>query len=418
MRGRSRETWIIFSEELRTHMRSRWYLISTLVVVLILVLAVFLVPALVGDGEAPGGVGGLESGLERMGYVDETQEFSGVLREAGLRESEDRAEGLEVLAAGEIDWLYVLPDDYMSSGRIEQYGAFAGRFPSNPAGEGAVRALLTQGMLADQVDPEITARVLAPADYESYRVAKDGTVSELPPTAEAVGGLLVPMIFAVLLGLGLSVGAGSLVQSVSEEKASRLVEVVVTSASPLSIMAGKLLALTAVGLAQAAVWIVATALTVPMMLGRIPGIGGFTVSAELWLIIIGCFITGYFLITALAILVGAIAPSTREAASLGGWVSLVGFVPIWFAGFIIAVPEGALSRVLSYIPFTAPSGILVRIAGGGDMAAWQIVLALVGVAVMGFIVLWISTRVFRAAILMRGQSFTSRNLWTALRRAD
>lgn len=419
MRDGARDTWVIFSEELRGHTRSRWYLISTVVVVVLLVAAMVAVPALVGEEEeTPGTSADYEESVAHMGFVDETSSFAGLAGESGPYEFDDRAQGLQALSREEIEWLYVIPDDYLETGEVEQYGEFAGRFPSNPAGESIFSYLLTEGLIAERVDPEVTARVLAPAVFQSYLVGDDGSVSEVPPTAEAVGGLLVPLLFAGLLGIGLAVGAGNMVRTVSEEKESRLVEVVITSVSPSSFITGKLLAVTAVGLAQAAVWIITAAITIPVMFHRTPGLGEFTVSAGMWLTVIGCFITGYFLVATLAIFVGAIAPSSREATGFGGWVSMVEFIPVWFAGVIMWQPDELIGRILSYFPFTASNGILVRLSGGGDMAAWKIALALAGVAVMGVIVLWISIRVFRAAILMRGQSFTAHNVWRAVRRAE
>jgi uncharacterized membrane protein len=49
------------------------------------------------------------------------------------------------------------------------------------------------------------------------------------------------------------------------------------------------------------------------------------------------------------------------------------------------------------------------------MTGWQIAAALAGVVATAIVFLWVSVRVFRAAILMRGQSFSRRNLWNALR---
>ncbi len=415
MHGRAPDTWVIFSEELRGHLRSRWYLFFTVAVVVLLVVAMLVVPLFM-DGEADsGGASAAETDLSRIGFVDNSGIFSRPEGQPGPVRYDARAEGLQALARGEIDSLYVIPEDYLQSGRIEQYAEFEGRFPSNPGGESTFRAWLVQGLIAGKVEPAVLARVFAPADYEDYRVEKDGTVSEVTPTAVAVGGLLVPLLFAGLLGLGLAVGAGYMVQNVAEEKESRLVEVVITSTSPFSIMAGKLLALGTIGLTQAAVWIVTTALTIPVIFDRIAGAGEFTVSASLWATIIGCFITGYLLTTTLAIFLGAVAPSSREASRLGGWIPVVGFVPFWFVGFLLMQPNGLAARLLSYLPITAPTGILVRIGVGGDMAGWQIAASLAGVAATAAVFLWVSTRVFRAAILMRGQNFSRHNLWTALR---
>jgi ABC-2 type transport system permease protein len=415
--GATPDTWVIFAEEFRGHLHSRWYQISTVVVVLLLIVAMFVVPALVGGEEGPDAGPGSEESVKHIGFVNESAQLTG-LGAGGAVEFDDRGQGLQALERGDIKWLYAIKSAYLATGRVDQYGRFTGRFPSNPEGEALVRSLLIRGLMRDGVDPGITARVLAPADFENYQVADDGTISELPPTAQAVGGLLVPILFAGLLALGLSVGAGNMVRSVSEEKESRLVEVVITSVSPTSFMAGKLLGVLAVSLAQAAVWIITAAITIPVMFGRIPGFGGFTISAGLWLTIIGCLVTGYFLIATLSVLVGAVAPSSREATGYGGWLSIIEFVPIWFAGFLIWQPDGLLGRLLSYIPFTASSGILVRLGGGGQMSWWKISLSLAAVAVVAVVFLWVAIRIFRAAILMRGQSFTGGNLRKALNSSE
>jgi ABC-2 type transport system permease protein len=405
------DTWIIFSEELRGHLRSRWYLIFTGAVVVLLIIAMLVVPLFQDEG------GSTASGddLRRVGYVDDSGMFPALGGSAGPVEFDSRTEGLQAVAAGEIDSLYVVGEGYLQSGKVEQYAEFEGRFPSSPAGEAAFRTSLVQALIAGQVDAAVTDRVLDPAKLESYRVNNDARVEELTPAAEAAGALIVPTLFAALLGMGLAVGFGYMVTSVSEEKESRLVEVIITSTSPVSIVVGRLLALLVMGLTQAAVWIIAAALTMPRIFNSLGGGTEFTISAGSWGMIIAAFVTGYLLTTALAIFIGAVAPSSREAGRMGGWIPVLGFVPFWFFGLLIAQPDGVVARILSYFPLFAPTGLLLRWGVGGQMAAWQIVAAFAGVAATAAVVLWLSARVFRAAILMRGQNFTRHNFWMALR---
>jgi ABC-2 type transport system permease protein len=365
-----------------------------------------------GDSPAPA------QDFKEVGFLDQSGAFPDMGGDDGPLRFETAADGLQAVAGGDIETFYVITADYLETGVVEQFARFEGRFPSNPRGETAFSTLLLRELVAEQVDPAVLPRVFAPATFQSYRVEDNASTSELTPTAEAVGGLLVPLLFAGLLALGLTMGCGHMVQTVSEEKESRLVEVVITSASPSSVMAGKLLALVTIGLAQAAVWIIAAALTMPIIFEQISGGAEFTISAGLWATIIGCFITGYFLTATLAILLGAVAPSNREASRLGGWIPVITFVPFWFVGVLIWQPDGWLARLLFYIPFTAPTGILVRIGVGGDVTASDIAVALLGVVVTAVVFYWMSARVFRAAILMRGQSLTRHNLWAALRRAD
>jgi ABC-2 type transport system permease protein len=419
VRGRSSgssSAWVIFTEELRVHLRSRWYIVFTALVVVLLLVAMLLVPALT-DGE---GTSGAATGqdLRRIGFLDESGLFGDLQGANGPVAFASVATGLKAVAAGDIDFLYAIPADYLQSGKVEQYGEFQGRFPTNPGGEASFRAVLVHGLVAGRVDPAVASRVLAPAQFENFRVQEDGTAAELTPMVEEIGGLLVPMLFAILLGVGLAVGFGYMMQSVAEEKESRLVEVVVTSASPFSIMGGKLLALVVAGLVQAAVWIITAALTIPVMLAKIPGAGELSISAGMWVTIIVCFTTGYLLTTTLAIFVGAVAPSSREAGRMGGWIPVLNFAPFWLSGLLMLRPDGLAGELVSYVPLVAPTGVLLRISAGGNMAPWQIAVALVGVVVLSLVMLWISARVFRAAILMRGQNFTGHNLWVALRKAE
>jgi ABC-2 type transport system permease protein len=414
----SSSAWVIFTEELRVHLRSRWYIVFTALVVFLLLLAMLLVPALTGDEEGSGAGPAPGQDLRKIGFLDESGLFGDLEGANGPVAFSSLAAGLDAVAAGKIDFFYVVPADYLQSGEVEQYGEFPGRFPTNPGGEATLRAVLVHGLVAGRVDSAVAARVLAPAMFQNFRVQEGGTAAKLTPIAEEIGGLLVPMLFAILLGVGLAVGFGYMMQSVAEEKESRLVEVVVTSASPFSIMGGKLLALVVAGLVQAAVWVVTAALTIPVMLSDIPGAGEFSISTGLWVSIIACFITGYLLTTTLAIFVGAVAPSIREAGRMGGWVPVLNFAPFWVSGLLMFNPDGLAGELVSYVPLVAPTGVLLRVGTGGVMAAWQIAAALAGVVVLSLLVLWMSARMFRAAILMRGQNFTGHNLWRALRDAD
>jgi ABC-2 type transport system permease protein len=99
-------------------------------------------------------------------------------------------------------------------------------------------------------------------------------------------------------------------------------------------------------------------------------------------------------------------------------IPVLGFAPFWFFGLLITQPDGLVSRILSYFPLVAPTGLLIRSGVGGQMAAWQVVAAFAGVAATAAVILWLAARVFRAAILMRGQNLTGHNLWVALRDPD
>lgn len=269
-----------------------------------------------------------------------------------------------------------------------------------------------------QLNPDLLARTAEPAVFKNFDVADDGSVSEVVPFARAIGEMIVSMVFALLLMLGVGAGVGNMATSISEEKENRLAELIITSAAPFSIMTGKLLALGVIGLTQAAVWIVVAVFTVPAMFDQIPDLSGLAIPASLAVTIMACFITGYFLTTTMAILVGAITNSAREASRMAPMIYMLMSMPLYLMGLLINQPDGLITRLLSYIPFSAPMGILMRVSAGGVMTGSEIAAALAGVVVTGILFFWVAGRVFRGAMLMQGQSFTPRNLWTALRHAD
>jgi len=413
-----------------------------------MVAAVWVVPliqeAIASDAPSSeaNGESNWEATLGRIGFVDNSGVLLG-LEERGPRRYGALTEGLEAYGRGEIGSLYVVAEDYLESGKVDQYAEFKEIWAGNWDDEGAFRSVLHQELRAQQysqlspdlmaqrsqveelvaeqlsqLSPDLLARVAEPAVFKNFNVADDGSVSEVLPTAQAVGELIVPAVFALLLMFSIIAGAGNMVTSVSEEKENRLVELVITSASPFSIMAGKLLALGAIGLTQAAVWVVVAVFTVPAMFDQIPNASALTIPASLAVTILACFITGYFLTATMAILVGAVTNSARDASRMAPMISMLGFVPIWLSGLLINQPDGLITRLLSYIPFTAPTGILMRISAGGEITGSAIAAALGGVVATGIVFLWVAGRVFRGAMLMQGQSFTPRNLWAALRNAD
>lgn len=444
MRGKSNETWIIFSEEVRRHLRSGGYIFFTVAISLLMVAAVWVVPLIMEAiaSDAPPSPWDGEADLEKIGFVDNSGVFLGLEGQAPIRYGTS-AKGLEAYQQGEIVSLYVIAKDYLQSGKVEQYAEFKGVWGGNWDDEGAVWSVLQQeldarlysqlspDLLAQraqveelvaeqlaQLSPDLLARANEPAVFKNFRVADDGSVSEVQPFARELGEMILPIFFAMLLMFSVVAGVGNMVTSVSEEKENRLAELMITSTSPFSIMTGKLLALGVIGFIQAAVWVIVASFTVPAMFDEIPDLSGLSISGSLMVTILGCFIAGYFLTATMAILVGAISPSSRDASRTAPAISMLGFAPLWLMGLSMSQPDGLITRLLSYIPFTAPTGILMRISGGGEMTGLEIAAALGGVVVTGILFLWLAGRVFRGAMLMQGQSFTPSHLWTALRSAD
>ena len=173
---------------------------------------------------------------------------------------------------------------------------------------------------------------------------------------------------------GAMFGAGAMARSFTEDNETRMVEMLVTSAPAFSVMAGKLAALVATGLVYIAVWITVAAFAVPAAVGSITSADtAFIMSPEL-------------LVTVLA---------QRRMSILALFAGL----PV---ASLIAGPLDVFTPILPYIPLTAPATVFLRLAEGDDVSDGGTAAMLALLAVTGLLLLWITSRIFRARILRSG----------------
>ena len=198
-----------------------------------------------------------------------------------------------------------------------------------------------------------------------------------------------------------------------------MVEMLITSASPMSILTGKLMAVVLAGLMHIAIWILVGAFATPAILDQVPGAGELTISARSLVIVSFCFVLGYVLFSAFSMFVGTVVSSSAEGQRQTGLLSVLVGLPIWLVGLIINVPDFILLKILTYVPFTAPTMIMMRLAAGSELSNAEIAIALALVAVAALVMTWIAARTFSVGILLSGQSITSpRSLLAAIRGSD
>ena len=129
-----------------------------------------------------------------------------------------------------------------------------------------------------------------------------------------------------------------------------------------------------------------------------------------------CFVLGYLLFSSFSMLIGTLVNSVEEGQRLTGILSVLVGLPVWATGLIVNVPDWPLLKVLTYVPFFAPTMLMVRRGAGSDMTNAEVAAALAVVAVSAVAMTWLAARAFSVGILLAGQSMANpRNLIAALR---
>lgn len=250
---------------------------------------------------------------------------------------------------------------------------------------GAQRAFAQAGLTPAQAVVVAKAR---PVPVESLRPGKS-----VRTTAEATALLGVILIFIVLTQY-----LTWTLMGVLEEKASRVVEVLLSTLRPVQLLAGKVAGIGAVALMQAVV-LVAFALVLAKAVGSslVQGAAPLVVVSTLvWLVL------GYALYSWLYAAAGSLAERQDQVQSLALPLS----APLIF-GYIVSLTgvssghPSTLVRVLAYLPPTAPFA-MPTLVGFGEVTWWQFVLSMLVSIVCTIGVAMVAARVYRTAVLRTG----------------
>jgi len=193
---------------------------------------------------------------------------------------------------------------------------------------------------------------------------------------------------------------------VLEEKASRVVEVLLARVPARAVLAGKIAGIGLLGLAQIAVIALAALVTVAIVGSiHLPAVrGGVLAWALVW------FVLGYALYATMYGALGSLGSRTEDAQSVAGPATVVLLVAYFASFFMIAQPASAAAKAVSYFPLTAPLAMPGRIAMGAT-AWWEPVFAavLTLATIIGLVLL--AGRIYTNAILHSGPRLSLKDAW-------
>jgi ABC-2 type transport system permease protein len=322
---------------------------------------------------------------------------------------DDEKAAIAALERKEVGVVFVVPEDYVAAGTITAYDANESIFSEGKTAQAPLRRLLVKSLAADHVSPEVTERMLSPVSVTTLIKRPDGTWAERG-LAEIVRRFGVPFGFTIMLLISILASAGTLIQGVSEEKESRVIEIILSSIDARSLLLGKLLGLGAAGLLQLAIWLSMAVVPVLLM------IAGMTLSPLLVILCLCYFILGFLLYGTLITATGVIGTTAKDMQQLGMFWAIGIVPPMLFFEVILREPHGTTARLLSYIPLTCPSTMMLRIGAGG-VPWWEVPLTLGLLALSVVLTLRFAARVFRTGLLMYGKRPTIPEIFRWMREA-
>jgi ABC-2 type transport system permease protein len=380
---------LVAAREITMRGKDKSFVISTLVTLSIII--VVIVVNLVAGGDESHTVGYV--GDKARTVAEFVEASSGIVdAEVELESFDDQAAAESALADGDVDGVITenaLVFNEESPGQLETLAQSA-------YADARVQEELRAQGLSDQ---EI-AQALTPEPLEVQFLDPPDPNQEQNGTVAFIGVLL---LYGQIIGYGYWVSSG-----VVEEKATRVVELLLATIRPRELLAGKVIGIGLLGLVQLIV-IGAVGLATALATGviDIPGTAIMTLlNVLLW------FVLGYIFYACLFAVAGAIAARQEDLQSTTAPLSMVLLAALFGAIFVAGTPDSVIGMVGTLVPFTAPLILPVRIATG-DVAAWQIVAALLIMLGSGVVLIRLAGRLYSGAILRTGGTVKLREAWAS-----
>lgn len=243
--------------------------------------------------------------------------------------------------------------------------------------------------------------------------AAAGSENGMSPINYIVVYLLIILLFTSTMMTG-----NMIASEITAEKSSRIMEILITSVSPLSQMFGKIIGIFMVGMLQIGIFgaVVAGNVLLPHNRDVLSDFSLNLSDVNIAVIVYGLifYILGYFLYAVMFAAIGSMVSRTEELGQAVLPITMLSLVSFYIAIFSIATPNILLLKVASFIPFTSPTAILVRI-GAGVAPTWEILVSLAILVVSIFIFGWLAAKIYRTGVLMYGKRPTFKELFKAMK---
>lgn len=302
------------------------------------------------------------------------------------------------LAARSLKGYFVVPPDYLERGEIDVYTPDTVNLSGGDS-RSAFATLVRQRLLAGRVERPLSDRLVSPLKAtRKFSITRTGALSEETDAAGFVR-LGVPIVFTVLFLMSILMTSGYLMQGTATEKENKVVEVLLASADPDEILAGKLVGLGGAGLLQIVVWLV-------ILLAGGLGIMPMLLASQFempWVALglaVPLFLVAFLFFGSLMLGTGSLGSNMREAQQLAMIWSLTAALPMMMMSLLISEPHGVAARVMTLIPFSAAPVIIFRASMDlAFLAWWEVALAFVLLVIATWIALRVGARLFRIGLL-------------------
>lgn len=342
--------------------------------------------------------------VDRRGDASLTSAAKSYLDRVSTRDSRARLDGVLLIPAAALDG---------TNAQLTFYSRSATDFITRERlASIANKAIQRQRLAAHGISSAALESLLRDVPVDAVQITKSG---EQKKGGEA--NFFIGFAFAALLILPSFVYGLEIMRGIIQEKTDRIVEILLSSMSPMQLLSGKILGIALVGLTQIGVWI-GMALIVASFAATTAVLADINISQFLhpmtFVYFLIFFILAYGTYVCVYAIGGAVCNSEKEAQQLIAPISMVMMTPWFLMAPIIFNPDSPLAVGFSLAPVFGPITMFIRTLVS-DPPLWHIAVSiLLSIATIALF-FWVTAKIFRVGILSYGKRPTIPELWRWLK---
>ena len=289
-------------------------------------------------------------------------------------------------------------------------------------------SMMTEGLIAGQIEEAVEAQRILAYDIDNLRTILNEIQADVhlstvridkdeESETSSILSYITGLVMDMMLYMFILIYGQMVMTSIIEEKNNRVLEIVVSSVNPTSLMLGKIAGIGLVAITQIVIWgallAIASAWALPVLGAAAASVGDASLSGAMaqlgdtawlaslfgWLVLF--FIGGYLFYSAIWAAIGSAVDNIQDASQLSSIATVPVIIGIVCSMSIVQDPDSTMAVWVSMIPFTSPMAMMSRLPFG--IPLWQILtsLAILYASFMGLI--WVAAKIYRVGIFMYGK---------------
>ncbi|WP_053220452.1 ABC transporter permease [Virgibacillus senegalensis] len=406
--------WIVLSHTYMTRFKTKSFLITN-IIALIFIVGLANIGSIIDlfDNEED----------RQVAVLDETGDVFGPLQESVENTASDVVleeyegtpdEAKEAVADEDFEALLTISYDDQ---QLPQASYYANQIASSELSETLQQQLqqikVAMATNAAGIDQAQLEQIYQPIVFETVALQKSAKTEEELSEARGLVYIILFLLYISVITYG-----NMIAMDIANEKTSRVMEILISSASPVSQMFAKILGIALLGLTQVGLFIVVGYIVLQQKQGEMTGgvfeyfgLSGVTMSTFIYAIVF--FVLGYLLYATLAAMLGSLVSRIEDVQQLMLPMIFLVMIAFFIAMFGLNMPESNLVTITSYIPFFTPMLMFLRV-GMLDVPAWEVALSIVIMLVSIGLLAALGARVYRGGVLMYGKASSLKDFKKAL----